>query len=139
MKLILGYMRCHQWKKKKCKDYSSVDSKPCSFDNLLARNFKMVNVVYPAIEWKLKKFGDRYCQAKNKEKKTKGFKNGDFVMKLVEPNKSNTNWSMKQIRKLICKTWLLHNKRCKQKTFVTPSETVQTELKLQGHRRCFHI
>ena len=67
-----------------CRDYSSVDSKPCSFDDLLARNFKIVNVVYPAIKWKLKKFGDRYCQAKNKEKKTKGFKNGDFVMKLVD-------------------------------------------------------
>ena len=77
-----------------CRDYSSVDSKPCSFDDLLARNFKMVNAVYPAIKWKSKKSGDRYCRAKNKEKKTKGFKNNDFVMKLVDKrdNKEDPKW-----------------------------------------------
>ena len=54
----------------------------------------MVNVVYPAIKWKSKKFGDRYCWAKNKEKKTKGFKNRDFVMKLVDKrdNKEDPKW-----------------------------------------------
>ena len=54
----------------------------------------MVNAVYPAIKWKLKKFGDRYCWAKNKEKKTKGFKNSDFVMKLVDKrdNKEDPKW-----------------------------------------------
>ena len=75
-------------------DYSSVVSDIASEKELLDRNFKMVSAVYPAIQWKSLKSGEKDCEQKNKRKKEKIFQPGDFVMKLVDKrdNKEDPKW-----------------------------------------------
>ena len=75
-------------------DYSSVVSNIASKKELLDRNFKMVSAVYPAIQWKSLKSGEKDCEQKNKRKKENFFQPGDFVMKLVDKrdNKEDPKW-----------------------------------------------
>ena len=75
-------------------DYLSVVSDIASEKELLDRNFKMVSAVYPAIQWKSLKSGEKDCEQKNKGKKEKIFQPGDFVMKLVDKrdNKEDPKW-----------------------------------------------
>ena len=75
-------------------DYLSVVSNIAPKKELLNRNFKMVSAVYPAIQWKSLKSGEKDCEQKNKRKKEKIFQPGDFVMKLVDKrdNKEDPKW-----------------------------------------------
>ena len=75
-------------------DYSSVVSDIASEKELLDRNFKMVSAVYPVIQWKSLKSGEKDCEQKNKRKKGKIFQSGDFMMKLVNKrdNKEDPKW-----------------------------------------------
>ena len=75
-------------------DYLSVVSDITSKKELLDRNFKMVSAVYPVIQWKSLKSGEKDCEQKNKRKKEKIFQPGDFMMKLVDKrdNKEDPKW-----------------------------------------------
>ena len=78
----------------KFEDYQSIELQEVSEEDLIERNKKMIDAVYPAIFGRYKEAGRKYSERKNKAKKEKIWEAGTEVMKMVDVRgaKSDQRW-----------------------------------------------